>query len=168
MIIRKIWPLANDHPEGLAICKWSSGGSGPLQMIIQRILPLANDHPVGPPLPPFSRNRTYLKIWVLVSHWTCICPSLFKCVENTFFTFCDFQTLCPWFSQKYDPASTPSSYCIVNRVIKDTGASYWTKYILCNGSLPPVINSKYKAIKELAEEHHCPCLSSVQHILYMI
>ena len=37
-------PLANDHPEDLASCKWSSGGSGLLQMIIQQIQPLANDH----------------------------------------------------------------------------------------------------------------------------
>ena len=37
MIIRRIWPLANDHLEKTASCKWSSGGSGHLQMIIQRI-----------------------------------------------------------------------------------------------------------------------------------
>ena len=29
--------------------------------------------------------ETYLKIGVLVSHWTYICPSLFECAENTFF-----------------------------------------------------------------------------------
>ena len=45
MIIRRIWPLANDHPEDPATCKWSSGGSDNLQMIIWRIRPLANDHP---------------------------------------------------------------------------------------------------------------------------
>ena len=30
-----IWPLPNDHPEDLASCKWSSGGTGLLQMIIR-------------------------------------------------------------------------------------------------------------------------------------
>ena len=44
MIIWRIRPLANDHPEDPASCKWSSGGSGLLQMIIQQIQPLANDH----------------------------------------------------------------------------------------------------------------------------
>ena len=29
--------------------------------------------------------QTYLKIGVLASHWTKICPSLFECAENTFF-----------------------------------------------------------------------------------
>ena len=48
MIIRRIWPLANDHPEDPATCKWSSGGSDNLQMIIWRIRPLANDHPEDP------------------------------------------------------------------------------------------------------------------------
>ena len=33
MIILRIRPLANDHPEDPASCKWSSGGSGLLQMI---------------------------------------------------------------------------------------------------------------------------------------
>ena len=45
MIIWRIQPLANDHPEDPATCKWSFGGTGHLQMIIQRIRPLANDHP---------------------------------------------------------------------------------------------------------------------------
>ena len=36
------------HPEDLASCKWSSGGSDNLQMIIWRIRPLANDHPEDP------------------------------------------------------------------------------------------------------------------------
>ena len=29
-------PLANDDTEGLASCRWSSGGTGLLQMIIRR------------------------------------------------------------------------------------------------------------------------------------
>ena len=37
------------------------------------------------------------------------------------------------FLPKYAPVSTPSSYWIRYRVIKDTGASYWTKYTLCSG-----------------------------------
>ena len=45
MIIRRIRPLANDHPEDPALCKWSSGGYSHLQMIIWRDRPLANDHP---------------------------------------------------------------------------------------------------------------------------
>ena len=44
MIIRRIQPLANDHPEDPTSCKWLSRGYGLLQMIIQRIRPLANDH----------------------------------------------------------------------------------------------------------------------------
>ena len=45
MIIWRDRPLANDHPEDPASCKWSSRGSGLLQMIIRMIRPLANDHP---------------------------------------------------------------------------------------------------------------------------
>ena len=45
IIIQRIWPLANDHPEDLASCKWSYRGSGLLQMIIRKIWPLKNDHP---------------------------------------------------------------------------------------------------------------------------
>ena len=37
--------FANDHPKDRASCKWSSGGSGHLQIIIRRIRPLANNHP---------------------------------------------------------------------------------------------------------------------------
>ena len=48
MVVRRIRPLANDHPEDPASCKWSSGGSTLLQMIIRRIRPIANDHLEGP------------------------------------------------------------------------------------------------------------------------
>ena len=48
MVIWRIRPLAKDHPEDLASCKWLSGGSGLLQIIIWRIWPLANDHPEDP------------------------------------------------------------------------------------------------------------------------
>ena len=58
-------PLANDHPEGLVSCKWSSWGTGLMQMIIRRDWPLANDHLKGPaslsspPSPsPFSPSHS--------------------------------------------------------------------------------------------------------------
>ena len=35
MTIQMGLPLANDHPDGLAFCKWSSGCAGFLQMIIR-------------------------------------------------------------------------------------------------------------------------------------
>jgi len=38
---------SKDHPKGPASCKWSSEGTGLLQMIIRRDRPLANDHPEG-------------------------------------------------------------------------------------------------------------------------
>ena len=58
MIIWRIRPHANDHLEDLAPCKWSSGGSGLLQMIIQRNRPLANDHPSpSSPLSPLPESR---------------------------------------------------------------------------------------------------------------
>ena len=47
MVIRIDWPLANDHPDGPASCKWSSELAGLLQIIIQMDWPLANDHPDG-------------------------------------------------------------------------------------------------------------------------
>ena len=48
MIILMDRPLANDHPDGLASCKWSSRWTGLLKMIILINRPLANDHPDGP------------------------------------------------------------------------------------------------------------------------
>ena len=44
MIIPRIRPLANDHLEGPATCKWSPGGSALMQMIIRMIRPFAKDH----------------------------------------------------------------------------------------------------------------------------
>ena len=46
-IIRMDRPLANDHEDVPASCKWSSGWIGLLQMIIRMDWPLANDHQVG-------------------------------------------------------------------------------------------------------------------------
>ena len=43
VIVPVIVVVANDHPEDLTSCKWSSGESNILQIIIQRIWPLAND-----------------------------------------------------------------------------------------------------------------------------
>ena len=58
MIIRRIWPLAYNHLEDLASCKWSSGGSGLLHMIIRRIKPLANDHlPSANDHPPLANDH---------------------------------------------------------------------------------------------------------------
>ena len=58
MIILMDRPLANDHPDGPASCKWSSrwtpsckwlpGGTGLSQMILQMDRPLANDYPEVP------------------------------------------------------------------------------------------------------------------------
>ena len=48
MILRMNRPLANDHPDGPASCKWPSRWTGLLQIIIQMDRPLANDHPDGP------------------------------------------------------------------------------------------------------------------------
>ena len=48
MIIWRIPPLANDHPEDPASFIWSSERSGLLKMIIWRIPPLANNHPEDP------------------------------------------------------------------------------------------------------------------------
>ena len=46
IIIRRIRPLANDHPEDLASCKWSSGGTGLLQITIHH--PCFPSHPCHP------------------------------------------------------------------------------------------------------------------------
>ena len=90
LIILRIRPLENDHLEGPAICKWSSGGSSHLQMIIRRDRPFANDlpkdlasckwssggtgilqmiirHPCHVNPDPESISRTFLEQFVLVS-----------------------------------------------------------------------------------------------------
>ena len=59
-------------------------------------------------------------------------PACLSVRKIHFSHFCDCQTLDPWFPLKYAPVSTPSSFCIGCRVMKGTGASYWTKYTLCN------------------------------------
>ena len=53
-----------------------------------------------------EQAHTYLIIWVLVSHWTYICSSLFECAQNIFLCFLNPRSV------KYDPVSTPSSHCI--------------------------------------------------------
>ena len=70
----------------------------------------------------------------VVSQWVSHLPfsaSASTGLSELFLIFCNFQTLNPWFPTKYAPVSTPSSYCILYRVILDTGAPYWTKYTLC-------------------------------------
>ena len=88
MIIWRIWPLANDYLEDLATCKWSfvweatckwsSEGSGLLQMIIWRDWPLTNDHPSTPspqlPLPGSKFNLADL------SRTICSFLSLCSCI----------------------------------------------------------------------------------------
>ena len=58
IIIQRIRPLANDHPEDKASCKWSSAGTGLLQMIIHHPSHLCQD--------PDSISRTFLEQLVLV------------------------------------------------------------------------------------------------------
>ena len=60
MIIRMAWPLANDHPDGLAFCKWSFWWTGLLQMIIEMDRPHANYHLDGPTSCEWSSGRTSL------------------------------------------------------------------------------------------------------------
>ena len=61
MIIQRDRPFANDHPEDLASCKWSSGGTSLLQMIIRHprhLCYLCQD--------PDSISQTFLEQFVLV------------------------------------------------------------------------------------------------------
>ena len=61
MIIRIDWPLANDHPDGLASSKTSSGGTGLLQMIIRhprQLSQLCQD--------PDLISQTFLEQFVLI------------------------------------------------------------------------------------------------------
>ena len=77
MIILRDQPLANDHLEWPASCKWSSGVAGLLQMIIRTGRPLANDHlsPLSPlsPLPGSRFNLADLS-------WT-ICSLLWRGIQ---------------------------------------------------------------------------------------
>ena len=70
MIIQRIRPLANDHPEDLATCKWSLRGSGLLQMIIQRIWPLANDHLKDPAFCKWSSGGAGLLQMIVLASLT--------------------------------------------------------------------------------------------------
>ena len=72
MINRRIRPLANDHLEGLATCKWSSGGSSHLQMIIQRIRLLASDCPEDLGSCKWSSGGTGL-LQMITRHPKCKC-----------------------------------------------------------------------------------------------
>ena len=67
MIILRIRPLTNDHLEEPASRKWSSGGSGHLQMIIWRDRPFANDHPEDPASCKWSFGGTSL-LQMIICH----------------------------------------------------------------------------------------------------
>ena len=87
MIIRRGQPLANNHPEGSASCKWSSQGVGLLQMITLRDQPLANDHPEEP-----SSCK-----WSSVTHITLVTCALHS-VQGSRFNLADLsRTICSCF-----------------------------------------------------------------------
>ena len=60
-IIQRIRPFANDHPEDLGSCKWSSGGTGRLQMITRH-----PRHPNHLSQDPDLISQTFLEQFVLV------------------------------------------------------------------------------------------------------
>ena len=62
MIIQRVRPPANDHLEDLASCKWSSGGTGLLQMIISH-----PRHPNHLSQDLDSISRTFLEQFALVT-----------------------------------------------------------------------------------------------------
>ena len=67
MIILMDWPLANDHPDRPASCKWSSGLISLLQMLIRMERPLANDYQDGPASfewPSRSTGLLQIIIWI--------------------------------------------------------------------------------------------------------
>ena len=59
-IIRMDRPLANDHQDEPASCKWSWGCTGILQIIIRMDWPLANNHQDGPASCKWSYGWTSL------------------------------------------------------------------------------------------------------------
>ena len=82
MIIQRDWPLANNQPEGPASYKWSSWGTGLLQIIFRN-----PRHPIHLCQYPDSISRTQLEQFVLVSS---IFASL-QFISNSIFVF---STLC--------------------------------------------------------------------------
>ena len=59
-------PFANDHPDGQASYKWSSGWTGLLQMIIRKDWPLANGYSDGPASCKWSSGWTgFLQMIIL-------------------------------------------------------------------------------------------------------
>ena len=59
MVIQMDWSLANDYPDWLASCKWSSVWASLMQMITWRDRPLANDHADQLDSSPFFYSSTY-------------------------------------------------------------------------------------------------------------
>ena len=76
MIILMDLHIANDHPDGPASCKWSSGQTGLLQMIIRMDRPLAND----------QNSSKRFALFTLSSSW-----SLFLLILN-FLSFFQWQS----------------------------------------------------------------------------
>ena len=68
MIILIDWPLANDHLDGLAPCKWSSWWTDLSQMINWNDWPLANDH----------LDRSVYCKWL--TGWMISCKWSFRCI----------------------------------------------------------------------------------------
>ena len=69
MIVRMDRPLANDHQDGPASCKWSSGWTDLLQMIIRMDRPFANDHPDWPASCKWSSWWTILLQMIIRNNW---------------------------------------------------------------------------------------------------
>ena len=67
MIFQRTRPLATDYPEDPASCKWSSGGTGLLQMIIRH--PCHHCHLCQD---PDSISRTFLEQFVLFQLSLCL------------------------------------------------------------------------------------------------
>ena len=66
-----------------------------------------------------EQAQAYLKIWVLVSHWTYICPSFFECAQKyIFWRFRDFPP-------KHASKSTPSSLNMPLLFIVVDSGSFW-------------------------------------------
>ena len=148
--------LWNDHPEGLAPCKWSSGWTGPLQMIFWMDRPLANDRLDGPasckrssffsPLFFFSAKNIFFQIFSSFSFTV----NLFLCIKTYFPSPNIFLIFHPHFSS---PPKNTFSFSLYNllfhlRFISPQQKNSFYKYIivlflLCSSSPLKTQNSKF-------------------------